>query len=175
MSIILIGLPSCGKSKIGVILAKRLGYKFIDSDLVIQERTGKLLHAIISEQGADGFLTIEDKINCTVSDENAVIATGGSAVYGKAAMEHFKSIGTVVYLKISYKDMTRRLGDYVHRGVVLRDGQTLRSMYDERCALYEKYADIVIEEGDGKISNTVSLIEDALTDFMNAKKTSKDI
>lgn len=167
MSIILIGLPSCGKSTIGVILAKKLGYRFIDSDLVIQEKTGKLLHELIEENGSEGFLSLENKINCSISDENAVIATGGSAVYGKAAMEHFKRLGTVVYLKISFRNMSRRLGDYVHRGVVLKNGQGLYDMYKDRCALYEKYADIVIDEGNGRISNTISLIEDALK---NTKK-----
>ena len=169
MSIILIGLPSCGKSTIGVILAKRLGYKFIDSDLVIQEREGKLLHAIIEERGADGFLQLENEVNCSINEENAVISTGGSAVYGKEAMEHLRSLGTVIYLKISYRNMSRRLGDYVHRGVVLKEGQTLQSMYRDRCALYEKYADIVIDEGNGKISSTLSLIEDALSDYEGAR------
>ncbi len=169
MSIILIGLPSCGKSTIGVILAKRLGYKFIDSDLVIQEREGKLLHTIIEERGADGFLQLENEVNCSINEENSVISTGGSAVYGKEAMEHFKRLGTVIYLKISYRNMVRRLGDYVHRGVVFKEGQTLQSMYRDRCALYEKYADIVIDEGNGRISSTLSLIEDALSDFEGAK------
>lgn len=173
MSIILIGLPSCGKSTIGVILAKRLGYKFIDSDLLIQEKEGKLLHDIIAERGNDGFLALENEVNAAINEENAVIATGGSAVYGKEAMEHFKGLGTVIYLKISFRNMSRRLGDYVHRGVVMRDGQNLYSMYRERCALYEKYADIVIDEGNGRISNTLSLIECALTDFNSAKKDSQ--
>ena len=173
MSIVLIGLPSCGKSTIGVILAKRLGYNFIDSDLVIQEHSGMLLHDIIAERGNDGFLALENEVNCSINDENAVISTGGSAVYGEEAMAHFKSFATVVYLKISYRNMAKRLGDYTHRGVVMKDGHTLFDMYRERCALYEKYADIVIDEGNGKISHTISLIEDALEDHKKFKNTKK--
>ena len=163
MSIILIGPPSCGKSTIGVILAKRYGYKFIDSDLVIQERTKKLLHEIISEKGADGFLSLENEVNLSIDTENAVISTGGSAIYGKEAMQRFKENGVVIYLHISFHNMSRRLGDYTHRGVVLRDGQSLYDMYRERRKLYEKYADIIIDEGNKKISNTVALIDDALS------------
>ncbi len=176
MSLILIGPPSCGKSTIGVILAKKYGFKFIDSDLVIQDKTKKLLHEIISEEGADGFLSLENEVNLSLDFENAVVSTGGSAVYGKEAMERFKKEGVVIYLKISFRNMSRRLGDYVHRGVVLRDGQSLHDMYCERSKLYEKYADIIIDEGNGKISNTVALIENALLQcekFNSAKKETK--
>lgn len=145
MSVILIGMPSCGKSTLGVLLAKRLGYRFIDSDLLIQEREGKLLHEIISEEGVDGFIEIENRVNSSITDRGAVIATGGSAVYGEDAMRHLKSLGKVVYLRISYEEMTKRLGDYVHRGVVMKDGYTLLDMYRERTELYEAYADIIID------------------------------
>ncbi len=165
MSLIIIGPPSCGKSTIGVILAKKLGYKFIDSDLVIQEKAGQLLHEIIEKRGADGFISLENEVNLSICDEKAVIATGGSAVYGKEAMEHFKRLGVVIYLKISFRNMSRRLGDYVHRGVVLRNRQSLYDMYRERSLLYEKYADIVIDEGNGKISSTIALIEKALEEY----------
>ena len=152
--IILIGMPACGKSTVGVLLAKRLGYRFVDSDLYIQEAEGKLLQEIIDEQGMDGFIKIEEEVNLGLgtSDSRWVIATGGSAVYSPTAMAHFCEIGTVVYLKLSYKTVRRRLGNFSHRGVVMPEGYTLRRLYDERCALYEKYAHITIEEAPMPVS-----------------------
>ena len=146
--IILIGMPACGKSTVGVLLAKRLGYRFVDSDLYIQEAEGKLLQEIIDEQGMDGFIGIEEKVNLGLgtADSRWVIATGGSAVYSPSAMARFREIGTVVYLKLSYKTVRHRLGNFSHRGVVMPEGYTLRRLYDERCALYETYAHITIEE-----------------------------
>jgi shikimate kinase len=122
MSIILIGMPSCGKSTIGVLLAKKLGYRFIDSDLLIQEREQALLHEIIEQKGVEGFIAIENEVNSAISDKKAVISTGGSAIYGKEAMEHLSTLGKIVYLNISLDTMLERLGDYVHRGVVIRHG-----------------------------------------------------
>ena len=147
--IILIGMPACGKSTVGVLAAKALGYRFIDSDLVIQETDGRRLHRIIAEEGQAGFLAIEERVNLTLGKPAAVpavIATGGSAVYSEAAMEHFKAVGTVVYLRLSYETVKKRLGNFTHRGVVMPEGYTLRDLYDERCALYEKYADIIVDE-----------------------------
>ena len=147
--IILIGMPACGKSTAGVLAAKALGYRFIDSDLVIQETDGRRLHRIIAEEGQAGFLAIEERVNLTLgkpASVPAVIATGGSAVYSEAAMEHFKAVGTVVYLRLSYETVKKRLGNFTHRGVVMPEGYTLRDLYDERCALYEKYADIIVDE-----------------------------
>ena len=146
--VILIGMPACGKSTVGVLLAKRLGYRFVDSDLHIQEAEGRLLQEIIDERGMGGFIKIEERVNLGLGtpDSRWVIATGGSAVYSPAAMAHFREIGTVVYLKLSYRTVRRRLGNFSHRGVVMPEGYTLRRLYDERCALYEKYAHITIEE-----------------------------
>lgn len=145
-NIVLIGMPSCGKSTVGVLLAKNLGYRFIDTDLVIQERYGKLLHELIAARGMDGFLTLENEVCATLEADRAVISTGGSVVYGKEAMAYLKSIGTVIYLKISYETLSTRLGDYVHRGVILREGYTLQDLYRERTALYEQYADYTVDE-----------------------------
>ena len=145
-NIILIGMPTCGKSTVGVLLAKQLGYRFLDSDLLIQEQEGRLLHELIAERGNDGFLAIEDAVNASINTDRTVIATGGSAVYGARAMEHLKKNGVVVYLKISYETLAERLGDYTHRGVVMPAGYTLRDLYDERAALYEQYADVTLEE-----------------------------
>ena len=146
--IILIGMPACGKSTVGVLAAKTLGCRFIDSDLIIQERQGRKLHRIIREEGQDGFLRIEEEVNLTLGNDSApaVIATGGSAVYSPAAMAHFKAVGTVVYLRLSFETVEKRLGNFTHRGVVMPEGYTLRDLYDERCALYERYADIIIDE-----------------------------
>lgn len=139
-------MPAVGKSTIGVILAKVLGYSFLDSDLLIQEKHKKLLSEIIAAKGVDGFLAIENEVNCSIKTENTVIATGGSAVYGREAMAHFKEIGKVIYLKEEFAVIEKRLSDIKGRGVVLRDGQTLQALFHERRVLYEKYADIIIEE-----------------------------
>ncbi len=143
-NVILIGMPGSGKSTVGVVLAKKLGYRFIDSDLVIQEKCGKLLYQLIEERGEAGFLMLENEINASITAEGAVIATGGSAVYGKEAMRHFRVIGQIVYLKLPFEELEKRLGDLHERGVVLKKGYTLRDLYEERIPLYEKYADITI-------------------------------
>lgn len=144
-NIVLIGMPGAGKSTVGVVLAKRLGMSFMDSDLVIQEQEGRTLHEIIEQQGTDGFLVIEDQVNAAINPKNTVIATGGSVVYGSNAMEHLSEIGTVCYLKLSYESIRDRLGDLAQRGVVLKNGQTLMDLYNERTPLYEKYAKLVID------------------------------
>ena len=140
----LIGMPGAGKSTVGVVLAKRLGYSFVDSDLVIQERYGKLLHELIEEKGVEGFWKLENDVNASLTLHKSVIATGGSAVYGAGAMEHLREIGTVVYLKLPYEEIEARLGDLNARGVTLQPGQTLRDLYAERIPLYEQYAHVVI-------------------------------
>lgn len=157
-NIILIGMPGAGKSTVGVVLAKMLGYRFLDSDLCIQEETGKLLSEILKEDGLDGFLAVENRVNAAICAEHTVIATGGSVVYGGEAMEHLRSMGTVVYLKISYEQLTRRLGDLTNRGVALRPHQTLQELYDERVPLYEKYADITVEEIGEPVEQTAQWI-----------------
>ena len=150
-------MPSCGKSTIGVLLAKKLGYRFIDTDLLIQEREGKLLHEIIEEKGRQGFLEIENDVNASIKDERAVISTGGSAVYGAEAMENLGDIGIIVYIHISFETMEKRLGDYSHRGIVMPEGYTLRDMYNERKIMYTKYANVVVVS-DGDISTTLDNI-----------------
>lgn len=145
-NIVLIGMPGVGKSTIGVILAKILGYHFLDSDLVIQEREKRLLHQIIAEDGTKGFLKIENEVNASLDVERTIVATGGSVIYGKEAMEHLKEIGKIVYLKADYSTIRKRLGNLEKRGVALKPGQTLKDLYDERTALYEKYADVTVDE-----------------------------
>ena len=106
-NLILIGMPGAGKSTVGVVLAKQQGYHFVDSDLVIQEQTGLLLHEIIEQQGDDGFRQVENRINADLAVKHSVIATGGSVIYGREAMQHLKKIGVVIYLKLSCESMQR--------------------------------------------------------------------
>lgn len=157
-NIILIGMPGSGKSTVGVVLAKVLGYEFVDSDLIIQKNEGKLLYEIMDEQGIDGFIRIENQVNSQLSVSRSVIATGGSVIYGQEAMQHLKSIGKVVYLKLSYQALETRLGNLKCRGVVLKEGQTLKTLYDERVPLYEKYADITIDEEGLDVEETLEKI-----------------
>ena len=125
-------------------LAGRLNLKTLDADRVIEARTGRKLHEIISEDGVEAFRKIEEEILLTINEENTLLAPGGSAVYYEKAMMHFKSIGKIIYLYVSFETMLKRLGDYSKRGIVMRPDQTIKDLYDERAALYEKYADIII-------------------------------
>ena len=161
-NIILIGMPGVGKSTIGVVLAKVLGYQFVDADLLIQEAEGKLLSELIEENGTDGFIEIENRVNSQIQTHRSVIATGGSVLYGKEAMEHLKSIGTVVYLKQNLRVLQRRLRNLKGRGVVLKEGQTLADLYKERTVLYEKYADITVDQYKQTIQQTLKAVQEAL-------------
>lgn len=154
-NITLIGMPGSGKSTIGVLLAKRLGYSFVDVDIIIQEQEKRLLKEIIADEGDDGFLEIENRINAELSVTHSVIAPGGSVIYGEEAMEHLKEISIVIYLKLSYESLKERLGNLVDRGVVLKNGMTLKDLYDERTPYYEKYADITIDETGLEAGNVV--------------------
>ena len=145
-NVTLIGMPGSGKSTIGVILAKALGYQFLDTDLVIQKEEKRKLSQIIAEEGPEGFKRIENRVNAAIHVTDTVIAPGGSVIYCPEAMEHLKSIGQVVYLKLSLESLSKRLGNLRGRGVLLKEGQTLADLYEERVPLYEKYADIVVDE-----------------------------
>ena len=161
-NIILIGMPAVGKSTVGVVVAKRLGYGFIDTDLLIQEKEGKLLREIIAERGAEGFLEIEDKINSRVNVKKTVVSPGGSVVYCENAMNHYKETGKILYLKVSYETISKRLRNAKKRGVVLKEGQTLKDLYDERVKLFEKYADITVVEDGYSLEETIDNVMDAL-------------
>ena len=145
-NVVLIGMPASGKSTVGIILAKVLGKDFIDCDLVIQKTTGKLLAGIISEEGAEGFIRTENRILSSIEAFDSVIATGGSAVYGEEAMANLCRGSIVVYLRVGFDAIKKRLRDIKQRGVVMKPGQSLEDIYKERTALYEKYADITIDE-----------------------------
>lgn len=144
--IVLIGMPGAGKSTLGVVLAKILNKDFVDADLVIQRQCGRTLQSVIDAEGVDEFLSIENAILCDLRAENAIIATGGSAVYSAEAMRHLATLGPVVYLEISYESLIERLGDLQERGVVMKGGASmgLRSLFDERKPLYESFADITV-------------------------------
>ncbi len=161
-NITLIGMPASGKSTIGVLLAKRLGFSFVDVDIIIQEREKRLLKEIIAQDGLDGFLEVENRINASLDVDHSIIAPGGSVIYGKEAMEHLKKISTIVYLKLSYKDVEARLGNLVDRGVALKDGMTLRDLYDERIPYYEKYADITVDESGQSCGEIVDYLREMM-------------
>lgn len=162
-NIILIGMPGAGKSTIGVILAKTRGMKFVDTDIAIQETTGRLLQEIIDTDGPVEFKALEEKTILSLHCHNTIIATGGSAVFSGLAMEYLKSGGIVVYVKVSFDEMARRLRNITTRGIVLMDGQDLRDMYNERIPLYEKYADITLDCSQDDFETCVEKIMGVLT------------
>lgn len=143
-NIILIGMPGAGKSTVGVIVAKTLGMQFIDTDILIQDRTGRMLQEILNEDGPDAFGKVEEETILSLHPHNTVIATGGSVVYSEASMAHLGQAGVVVYLEITYEEMLMRLENITTRGIVLLPGQGLLDMYKERILLYEKHADLTI-------------------------------
>ena len=157
-NLIFIGMPAVGKSTVGIVVAKRLGMNFIDVDLLIQEQEHKLLREIIAEVGQEGFLKIENQVNASIQTENSVISPGGSVVYCREAMEHYKKIGTIVYLKASYPTIKKRIRNPKKRGVVLKEGQSLKDLYYERVPYFEKYADITICEDGCRIEDTIGTV-----------------
>ena len=170
-NITLIGMPASGKSSVGIVLAKRLGKKF--TDIVIQERYGRLLKELIKEYGDDGFRKIEDEVNASLDVTNSIISPGGSVVYGTKAMEHLKEISFVIYLELSYTAIKSRLGDLRERGITLKEGQTLKDLYLERTPLYEKYADITVNEMKKTLSNTIDEICEMLGEKPRKKRNFK--
>ena len=168
-NITMIGMPSSGKSTVGVLLAKRLGFSFIDVDIVIQEKEGRLLKEIIADEGMYGFLEVENRINAGLEAKMSVIAPGGSVIYGEEAMAHLKEISEIVYLKMSYEEMEKRIGNVVDRGVALKPGFTLRDLYNERVPYYEKYADIVIDEEGKNAGETVDELRNIIEGMMDHK------
>ena len=161
-NIILIGMPGSGKSTVGVLLAKRLGYKFIDTDLLIQEREEKRLFEIMRDDGNEYFLKIENEVNAHVSTHHTVIATGGSAVFGEDAMKHFSEIGKIVYIRVPFEELRERIRDFSTRGILIREGQTFEDVYLERSPLYEKYADVIVDTSSDSVFENCLKIEKAI-------------
>jgi len=161
-NIVLIGMPGAGKSTVGVVLAKALGMQFIDTDILIQERAGRMLQEILDTDGPDAFKRIEEEAILSLHPRRAVIATGGSVVFSGDAMAHLKSAGSIVYLEISYAEMEARLKNITTRGILLLPGQNLRKMYDERISLYETYADLTVACTGGDLESVVGSVIGAL-------------
>lgn len=157
-NLILIGMPACGKSTVGVVLAKTMGMKFVDTDLLIQEKEGILLQDIINEKGNDYFKKVEEYVLRSVDVENTVISTGGSAVYYPKAIKHFKKKGKIVYIKVSFDTIETRLDNITTRGVTLAPGQTLKDLYNKRVPLYEENADIIVETEGLTVEQTIERI-----------------
>ena len=156
-------MPGCGKSTLGVLLAKSLGYEFIDTDLIIQKNTGRLLHKIVEEDGKESFLDIErDAILTLTQSENTIIATGGSAVLREEAMEHLKKNGIVVYLSLPYLAVSKRIRNIKTRGIAFGEGETLRDIYNQRLPYYERYADITMRCDLASVEKNVTRIVDIL-------------
>ena len=143
-NIVLIGMPGAGKSTIGVLLAKSTLMDFTDTDLLIQKKYSSALCDIINEKGIDEFLKAENDVICESSFTNCVVATGGSAVYGKEAMEKLKKSGVVVYLRVDASELEKRINNIHTRGIAMKDGTSIAELYAERAPLYEKYADITV-------------------------------
>ena len=157
-NIILVGMPSCGKSTVGVVLAKTLNKNFVDTDLLIQRRENKTLQEIINTSGNEYFHKVEEEVLLSFNEEDYVVATGGSAIYFDSAMEHFKEKGTVVYIRVSLETVLERLNNIKTRGVTLEKGQTLEDLYNMRIPLYEKHADVIIDADNCTVEETIEKI-----------------
>lgn len=161
-NIVLIGMPACGKSTIGVILAKTIGVGFLDTDLLLQQREGKRLQEIIDGHGLPYFLRVEEHAIRSIDCRNAVIATGGSAVYRENAMRHLRLNGVILYLKLPYAEIEKRLDNIKTRGVAMAKGESLLALYQEREALYNQWADITVDTAGMTAEQAVGAILRAL-------------
>ena len=158
-NIILIGMAGCGKSTVGVLLAKALGMSFLDTDRVIQRREGKKLQEIINGDGLEYFKRAEDAALLSVETDNTVIATGGSAVYYDDAMKHLKAGGKCVWLALPFDVIERRIRNIKTRGIAIAPGKTLRDVFEERQPLYERYADIRVDCAGSAEDNVAEIIK----------------
>jgi shikimate kinase len=159
-NIVLIGMPGVGKSTTGVLLAKTLGMSFIDTDLLIQEKEGRLLQEIIDGDGVKEFLKIEEDVVLQVNAENSVIATGGSIIYSKKIIDHLRENGKLIYLKLKYDEIERRINNMSSRGIAIGKDQKLIDLYNERIVRYETYADRIIDCSNATIEDVVQKVVD---------------
>ena len=160
-NIVLIGMPGCGKSTCGVLLSKLVCKSFVDTDLIIQQSEGRLLQQIINESGTDYFAKTEERIISSLELENSVIATGGSVVCYESAMKNLEKNAVIVYLKISYEGMMKRITNLTTRGILLHEGESMRDMFNSRQALYEKYAQITVDCEEEAVEKNVEKIKEA--------------
>ena len=143
-NVILVGMPGCGKSTVGVVLAKSLGYDFTDTDLIISKKVSKKLQSIIDEDGIECFLQAENQVGKELCCQETVVATGGSMIMNEDAVKHLKSIGKIVYINVPLATLKKRITNMKTRGIVFGKGETLDDVFANRTPLYEKYADIII-------------------------------
>lgn len=163
-NITLIGMPGAGKSTLGVVLAKKLGYRFVDTDLLIQEQEHMLLSEILETHGIDGFIERENAVLAGLDCAHHIIATGGSAIYGSDAVHNLQSLGTIVYLDLNLYTIKQRLQpDLLDRGVVIHQGNTLDDLYAERHPLYMNAADITVKLDGLSTLEAVEKIADLLS------------
>lgn len=161
-NIILIGMPGAGKSTVGVLLAKTLGYAFLDTDLVIQQREGALLQPLVDSLGVEAFLDVEADAICSVECRGTVIAPGGSAVCRERAVSHLRALGRIVYLHLPLEELERRLSNISTRGIAMAPGETLADLFARRAPLYRNYADLTVDVGRQSLEETVALVLRAL-------------
>ena len=161
-NIILIGMPGAGKSTVGVLLAKTLGYAFLDTALVIQQREGALLQPLVDSLGVEAFLDVEADAICSVECRGTVIAPGGSAVCRERAMSHLRALGRIVYLHLPLEELERRLSNISTRGIAMAPGETLADLFARRAPLYRTYADLTVDVGRQSLEETVALVLRAL-------------
>ncbi len=171
-NIILIGMPGAGKSTVGVLAAKALGYTFLDTDLLLQARQGMLLQTILNIRGIEAFLSAEEAAIREISCGKTVIATGGSVVCEPSAMAHLKSLGKIIWLRVPLPELSKRLSDISTRGIALEPGETLKDLFQSRSPLYQKYADITVVASGQRLEETVAML---LRELANYKTKDIDV
>lgn len=162
MNITLIGMPGSGKSTVGKLLARRLGWAFVDVDPLIEAHEGQPLQVILDRLGTDAFLDLEADVCASLQCHDTVLAPGGSAVLREKGAEHLKSLGPVVYLDVPCEILLSHLGNLATRGVTLAPGQTIAGLLEYRRPFYEKYADVTVEGGCPNVEDTVDRVMAAL-------------
>ncbi len=163
--IILIGMPGAGKSTLGVMLAKLLAKDFVDTDVLIQSRSGQTLQNIIDHQGYLTLRILEEQVLLDLQVKNTVIATGGSAVYSHTGMSHLKKMGVVVYLKVSFEKIQQRVTNFSTRGLASAPGQNLEGIFKERTSLYEDAADVIIDANTGSPDDVLLRLQSAIAEY----------